>query len=95
MLAQFGAKSAAVRSVVIGFFQRKFSTLTGMAVIAVTLWGCMPPGVPLVGADPADPNARVSSVVYRSRLGPYTSMRPVSPAPWVEQNQRSAPKPNQ
>lgn len=95
MLAQFGAKSAAVHSVAIGFFQRKFSVLTGMAVIAVTLGGCMPPGVPLVGADPADPNAKVSGAVYRSRLGSYTSMRPVSPAPWVEQNQRSAPKPNQ
>jgi hypothetical protein len=95
MLAQFGAKSAAVHSVAAGFFQRKFSVLTGMAVVAVTLVGCMPPGVPLVGADPADPSARVSGAVYRSQLGSYTSMRPVSPGPWIEQNQRSAPKPKQ
>lgn len=95
MLAQFGAKSAAVRSVAIRFFQRKLSVLAGMAVVAVTLGGCIQPRVPLVGPDPADPNANVSGVVYRSRLGSYTSMRPVSPGPWIEQNQRSAPKLNQ
>lgn len=95
MLAQFGAKSAAVHSVAIGFFRRKFNVLAGMVVVAVVLGGCTLPGVPLVGADPVDQNAKVSGVVYRSQLSSYTSMRPASPGPWLEQNQRSAPKPNQ
>lgn len=95
MPSQFGAKTAAVHSVVIGFVQRKFNILTGMAVVAITLGGCMPPDVPLVRADPVDPSAKVSGVVYRSRFSSYTSMRPVSPGPWVDQNQRSAPKSSQ
>jgi hypothetical protein len=43
--------------------------------------------------DPADPAARVPATKYRSTLGPYTSLRPVDPLPWREQNERVAPQP--
>ena len=58
--------------------------------------GCasVPPR-PSIGADPADPAARVPAVRYRSTIGPYTSQRPVEPAPWGEQNERVAPEPRQ
>lgn len=49
--------------------------------------------VPLVGADPSDPRARVANVGYRSTIAPYVSLRPTSPVGWREQNQRVAPTP--
>ena len=65
-------------------------------VLAALIAGCadVPPR-PLIGADPADPAARVPPVRYRSTIGPYTSQRPVEPAPWGEQNERVAPEPKQ
>ena len=45
------------------------------------------------GPDPSDPRARVPAVGYRSAVAPYESLRPVEPAPWVQQNQQIAPQP--
>ncbi|MBN8959476.1 MAG: hypothetical protein J0H17_23450, partial [Rhizobiales bacterium] len=59
----------------------------------VTLGGCAPTPVSLIGADPADPGAKVASVGYRSTVAPYTSLRPTGPSPWRGQNDRVAPAP--
>jgi hypothetical protein len=94
MLAQLGAILAAVRWVVVGTsLGIRFRTLTGMAVATVSLVGCIPTGGTLVGADPADPSARVAGVGYRSTAAPYTSLRPTTPTAWREQNERAAPSP--
>jgi len=53
----------------------------------------MQTAAPLAGADPADPNARVAAVGYRSTVAPYTSLRPTAPSSWREQNDRVAPAP--
>jgi hypothetical protein len=53
----------------------------------------MPITAPLVGADPADPGAKVAGVGYRSTVAPYTSLRPTAPSSWREQNDRVAPQP--
>ncbi|MDH8351555.1 hypothetical protein QIG27_27305, partial [Klebsiella pneumoniae] len=60
---------------------------------ALALGGCMQTAAPLAGADPADPNARVAAVGYRSTVAPYTSLRPTAPSSWREQNDRVAPAP--
>ncbi len=93
MLAQLGAIPAAVRSVVETIFGIRFRSLAGMAVTALTLGGCMPTAVPLAGADPADPGAKVAGVGYRSTIAPYTSLRPTAPSSWREQNDRVPPAP--
>jgi hypothetical protein len=93
MLAQLGAILAAVRSVVETIFGIRFRTLAGLAITALTLGGCMPAAVPLAGADPADPGAKVAGVGYRSTIAPYTSLRPTAPSSWREQNDRVAPAP--
>jgi hypothetical protein len=93
MLAQLGAIFAAVRSVVEGLLNIRFRAFAGMAATAVALGGCMPTTVPLAGADPADPSARVAGVGYRSTIAPYTSLRPTAPSSWREQNDRVAPAP--
>jgi len=94
MLAQFGANFAAVHSVAGQFNRCRFGILlAGVAVAAVTLGGCMPTTVPLIGVDPADPGVRVAGVRYRSTIAPYTSLRPTAPAPWRQQNERVTPAP--
>jgi len=93
MLAQLGAIFAAVRSLVETIAATRFRILAGMAVMAVTLQGCMPQTVPLASADPADPGAKVAGVGYRSTIAPYTSLRPTAPSSWREQNDRVAPAP--
>lgn len=94
MLAQFGANFAAVHSVVEQINRFRFGILlAGVAVAAVTLGGCKPTTVPLVGADPADPGAQVAGVGYRSTVAPYTSLRPTAPSSWRELNERVAPAP--
>jgi hypothetical protein len=93
MLAQLGASLAAVDSVVETIVGMRFRALAGMAVTALTLAGCMPTAVPLAGADPADPNAKVAGVGYRSTVAPYSSLRPTGPSSWREQNDRVAPAP--
>ncbi|EFI52920.1 MAG: hypothetical protein BGP05_05105 [Rhizobiales bacterium 62-47] len=94
MSAQIGAIVAAVGSVARGIFGRKLGAFAGVALAAMTLGGCAVPLVPLVGADPADPGAKVAGVGYRSTLAPYTSLRPTTPSNWKEQNQRVTPSPN-
>jgi hypothetical protein len=62
--------------------------------LACGLAGCLPAASPpLAGADPADPGAKVAGVRYRSAIAPYTSLRPVEPTGWLEQNRRVAPPP--
>jgi hypothetical protein len=93
MLAQFGAKIAAVRTVAARLFDTHYRIPAAVAAAALTLGGCLPTTVPLVGADPADPGAKVAGVGYRSTIAPYNSLRPAAPAPWREQNDRVAPTP--
>lgn len=91
MLAQFGAKIAAVGSAAAGLCDSRSMVLAAMSAVALTLGGCLPTPVPLAGADPADPSARTAGVGYRSTIAPYTSLRPVAPSSWREQNDRAAP----
>ncbi len=91
MLAQFGAKIAAVCSVSGKFINEKYRVLAVMSVTASALSGCMPASVPLLAADPADPAVPVPAVGYRSTVAPYESMRPVSPSRWRQQNDSVAP----
>ena len=93
MLAQLGAILAAVRSVVETLFGIGFRRSAGLAVAALVLGACMPTTVPLAGADPADPNAGVAGVGYRSTVAPYSSLRPTAPSSWRDQNDRVAPAP--
>jgi hypothetical protein len=93
MLAQLGAILAAVQSVVETLFGNRLRTIAGMTATALTLGGCFPATVPHAGADPADPNARVAGVGYRSTIAPYNSLRPTAPSSWREQNDRVAPAP--
>ena len=95
MLAQLGTILPAVGSVVETIFGIRFRTLAGMVVTALTLAGCLPMTVPLAGAGPADPGAKVAGVGYRSTVAPYTSLRPTAPSSWRKQNDRVAPKSGQ
>jgi hypothetical protein len=94
MQAQLGAVLAAVHSVAEKPFIIRSRSLAGLTAAALTLAACMPATVPLVGADPADPGAKVVGVGYRSTVAPYTSLRPTAPSSWREQNDRVAPTPN-
>jgi hypothetical protein len=93
MSAQIGVIVAAIGSVVHGIFGRKRGIFAGVALAAVTLGACAVPLAPLVGADPADPGAKVSGVGYRSTIAPYASLRPTTPSGWKEQNQNVTPSP--
>jgi hypothetical protein len=93
MLAQLEAKLAAVCSVAGKLFDIRLRGLAAMTAAGMALGGCMPTTVPLAGADPADPGAKVAGVGYRSTVPPYTSLRPVAPSSWREQNDRVAPAP--
>jgi hypothetical protein len=93
MLAQFGANFTAVHSVVRILNQRGCRNLAGAAVTAVVLAGCMQATAPPIGADPADPGAKVAGAGYRSTIAPYTRLRPTAPGPWRLQNERVTPAP--
>ena len=93
MFAQFGAKLAAVRSVAERVLDSRNAALAAILAGTLALGGCLPTTAPLAGADPADPSARVAAVGYRSTVAPYTTLRPVAPSPWKEQNDRAAPAP--
>jgi hypothetical protein len=93
MPAQFGAILAAVRSAVAELFKTRFRGPAAIVAAAVTLGGCLPTTAPLAGADPTDPRARVAGVGYRSTIAPYSGLRPATPSPWREQNDRAAPAP--
>lgn len=62
MFAQLGAILAAVRSVVKRILGNRFRAIVGMTAATWSLGGCIPT-VPLVGADPADPNVPVAGVI--------------------------------
>jgi hypothetical protein len=64
-------------------------------VIALTLLAaaCKPLSYPLAGGDPADPSVPVPPVRYQSALGAYERQRPVTPKPWLQQNEQVAPQP--
>lgn len=93
MSAQIGAIVAAVGPVVRGIFGKRLVTFAGMAVASITLGGCTVPTASLVGADPADPGAKVAGVGYRSTVAPHSSLRPTTPVGWKEQNQSVTPSP--
>ena len=92
MFAQFQARFAAVRSVAITPFDTRPLVLAAISAATLVLGGCLPSTVPLVGADPSDPSARVARVGYRSTVAPYTGLRPVTPSSWKGQND-TAPTP--
>ncbi|CAN5190819.1 hypothetical protein BH11PSE4_BH11PSE4_08930 [soil metagenome] len=91
MFAQVGAKLAAVRSVAGRVIDTRNAASVAIIAGTLALAGCVPTTAPLAGADPADPSARVAGVGYRSTVVPYTTLRPVAPSPWREQNDRVAP----
>jgi hypothetical protein len=93
MLAQFGAKFAAVGSVAARLFRRRYAVLAAVSAAALALGGCLPTTAPLAGADPADYGVAVAGVGYRSTVAPYSSRRPAAPAAWRDQNDRAAPAP--
>ena len=86
MFAQFGAKRAAVGTAALAFHRRNFRIWAAVALALVSLAGCLPTAPPLIGADPADPGAKVAATTYRSTTAPYTAMRPTAPAAWGSQN---------
>ncbi|WP_247386316.1 MULTISPECIES: hypothetical protein [unclassified Bradyrhizobium] len=93
MSAQFGARFAAVGTAG-GRPFRKNLVLRGVVLAAtVAAAGCTPTTTRLAGADPADPSARVAGVGYRSTVAPYTGLRPSTPTPWRERNEKVAPQP--
>ena len=93
MLAQFGARLAAVRSVVEKLSGIRSQTLAGLTAAALALAGCMPATVPLVGADPSNPAAKVAAVGYRPTVAPYTRFRPTTPETGRKHNEPAAPSP--
>jgi hypothetical protein len=93
MSAQTGATAAAVGSVVRAGFEKRTGTFAALTLMAMALSGCVPQTISQVGADPADPGARVAGVGYRSTIAPYASLRPTTPSGWKEQNQRVTPSP--
>jgi hypothetical protein len=66
-----------------------------LAAVALALSGCMPATTPMVGADPADPAAKVAPAGYRSTIAPYTGLRPATPTPWRERNDAATPQSKQ
>jgi hypothetical protein len=93
MLTHLGAILAAALSVAETLFGIRLKTSAGLAVTALILGACTPTMVLLAGADPADPNARVAGVGYRSTIAPYNSLRPTAPSSWRQQNDRVSPAP--
>jgi hypothetical protein len=89
MFALFEAKRAAVRTARgrLSFDGRIAAALTATSMLSA----CVPASTPLAGKDPADPAAKVASVGYRSAIAPYSSLRPVMPAPWRERGHGDAP----
>ncbi|MBN9603773.1 MAG: hypothetical protein J0G33_12680 [Afipia felis] len=94
MFSQFGANFVAVRSAARKFyFHRKRLNFAGAVVllaVSSSVSGCAVP-VAVDGQDPANPQAKVAAVGYRSTVAPYTSLRPAMPLPWRQQNDSVAP----
>jgi hypothetical protein len=90
MFARFEAQLAAVRSARRRRQGFHFRTLAAAAAMAASLGGCVPATVPLAGADPAEPSAKVARAGYRSTIAPYTPMRPSSPGGWGDSGAESS-----
>ncbi len=60
---------------------------------ALLLSACAGKPTVTIGPDPGDPAAAVPAAPYTSVTAGTTVYRPVEPKPWVEQNERVAPKP--
>jgi len=85
-LAAFGRPTTPLR--------RRLCRLVSVPVLAALAHGCTAvPTSPFLGPDPADASVRTPAVGYRSTIAPFTSRRPVDPAPWREQNEQVAPAP--
>jgi hypothetical protein len=68
----------------------------GIITLALAgLSACAPPPLPLAGPDPSRPEAPAAGVTYSSTTAPYTSRRPVNPAPWRQRNDSVTPGSNQ
>lgn len=94
MFVQFGAKVTAVHSVVREFYRKWQRLVRALTLLAIggSVSGCAAP-VTLSGRDPADPQAKVAAVGYRSTVAPYTSLRPTVPSSWRQLNDSVAPSP--
>ena len=68
MLAQLGAKLAAVCSVAGKLCDIRSGIFAAMTAAGMALGGCMPTAVTLAGADPADPGARVEVAMIGEEL---------------------------
>jgi hypothetical protein len=86
MFAQFLAKRTGVGASASGFDRANFRIWAAIALAAASLGGCLPAMPALVGADPADPGAKVATTTYRSTTAPYTAMRPNPPTGWSGRN---------
>ena len=70
----------------------RISTLAAVPLFAALVQGCTAPlPYALAGPDPSNPSVATSAVGYRSTIGPFTSMRPVEPSAWQQQNEQVAP----
>jgi hypothetical protein len=94
MVAQFGARFAAVHSVACKVYQKRLGFGAGLTLLAISgaVSGCAVP-IAMTGSDPADPAVKVAAVGYRSTIAPYASLRPTAPAPWRQRNDSVAPSP--
>ena len=93
MFAQFAASLAAVCSACERHFRCHLRSGAALALASTLLAGCLPATVPVSGADPTDPAAKVADINYRSTIAPYASLRPTAPAPWRDRNDNVAPSP--
>jgi len=63
-----------------------------LAAIVLALGACTVSAVPDHLAKPADPNARVPAVAYRSVTAGAATLRPTDPKDWRELNRQVGPK---
>lgn len=69
----------------------RLAKLPSLAVIGLALGACTVSAVPDHLARPADPNARVPAVGYRSVTAGAATFRPAEPKDWRELNRRVGP----
>lgn len=63
-----------------------------LTAIAVILSACSRPPVIGSGADPSDAPSRIPTMRHMPVLAGTADYRPVDPKPWIESNERVAPK---
>lgn len=64
-----------------------------MGAIALALGGCSVAAPPGYLARPADPDAPVPAITYRSVTAGAATMRPAEPQDWRALNRKVGPKP--